>query len=140
MKKGYAVKITTAGDILVVPISRENEATFVKDIQHEVGGYFEIVLASLPIEDDIAIHVDEEALCKMKPLNYVASLLYAYGHIVGDALLMPIEVDPESEYGERDSMPMTEDMARMLAEICRLTAQAKLKKLFGKEEDDHDKS
>ena len=139
MKKGYAVKITTGGDILIVPISRENEATFVNAIQREVGGHFEIVLASLPIEDDIAIHVDEEALCKMKPLNYVASLLYSYGHIVGDALLMPIEVDPESEYGEHDSMPMTEDRAREVAEICRLTVQAKLEKLYGKEDDD-DKS
>ncbi len=108
-KSKYAIKITTDGKWSFVEIERENEHDFVKQIQREVGGFFEIALIDSPeVSDELALHIDEEAKLKGKPINVAATLLYNNSNdvICGDVLIMPIEVDPDSEYGERDSMPM----------------------------------
>ena len=120
MKHGYAVKIHTTREISLVEISRTNELEFVNAIQREVGGFFECVRADLPIDDEILIHVDEEGKFKGKEINHVATGMYnnPFDIIVGDVLLMPVEIDPESEYGERDSMPMQFKRAAELADLC----------------------
>ena len=128
--KTYAVKITAEGQISLVEMARENEMAFVKAIQREVDGNFEIVLADLPIQDEIAIHIDEEGKLKCKPINRVATALYhnPFDVLVGDVLLMPIEVDPESEYGERDSMPVSMMRAMVIKSLCEMVAEARLRK------------
>lgn len=120
MKHGYAVKVSTTKEISLVEISRTNELEFVNAIQREVGGFFECVNADLPIDEDILMHVDEEGKFKGKEINHVATRLYnnPFDLIVGDVLLMPVEIDPESEYGECDSMPMQFKRAAELADLC----------------------
>lgn len=126
-EKKYAVKITAEGKISIVEIERKDEMQFVEAIQKEVGGYFEIVLADLPVSDNIAIHVDEEGKIKGKQINRVATALYNNPNdvIVGDVILMPIEVDTESEYGERDSMPMTMIFAQGIKQLCKIVSEAR---------------
>lgn len=128
--KTYAVKITAGGKISLVEMSRECEMAFVEAIQREVGGYFEIVYADLPVTDDIAIHLDEAGKFTGKPINRIATALYNNPRdvIVGDVLLMPIEVDPESEYGERDSMTMSMVRAMTVKSFCEEVADARLRK------------
>lgn len=128
--KTYAVKITAEGKISLVEMSRECEMAFVEAIQREVGGYFEIVYADLPVTDDIAIHLDEAGKFTGKPINRIATALYNNPRdvIVGDVLLMPIEVDPESEYGERDSMPVSMIRAMAIKSFCEKVADERLRK------------
>ena len=128
--KTYAVKITAGGQISLVEMSRECEIAFVEAIQREVGGYFEIVYADLPVTEDIAIHLDETGKFMGKPINRIATALYnnPCDVIVGDVLLMPIEVDPESEYGERDSMPVSMIRAMAIKSFCEKVAEARLRK------------
>lgn len=128
--KQYAVKITAEGKISLVEMSRECEMKFVEAIQREVGGYFEIVYADLPATDDIAIHLDEAGKFMGKPINRIATAIYNNPRdvIVGDVLLMPIEVDPESEYGERDSMPVEMIRAMVIKSFCEKVAELRLHK------------
>ncbi len=126
--KKYAIKITAAGKLSLVEIARVDEMAFVEAIQREVGGYFEIVIADLPITNEIAIHIDEEGKFKGKPINRIATALYNNPHdvIVGDVLLMPIVVDPDSEYGERDSMPVELMRAMTIKSLCDKTAEVRM--------------
>lgn len=128
--KTYAVKITAEGKISLVEMSRECEMAFVEAIQREVGGDFEIVYADIFTTPDIAIHRDEAGQFKGKPINRIATALYNNQRdvIVGDVLLMPIEVDHESKYGERDSMPMSMVYAMVLKCFCEEIAEFRLHK------------
>lgn len=129
-KSKYAIKITTDGKWSFVEIERENEHDFVKQIQREVGGFFENALIDSPqVADELALHIDEEAKLKGKPINVAATLLYHNPNdvICGDVLIMPIEVDPESEYGERDSMPMHPMTALVIKNYCKMLVLARSK-------------
>ena len=73
----------------VKEIQSKNDSPSLSDAQKFVGGYVEVV----QVNDGILI-VDEEGKLKDKPVNQVASKMYAdkYGDediIVGDAIYVP---------------------------------------------------
>ena len=73
----------------VKEIQSKNDSPSLSDAQKFVGGYVEVV----QVNDGILI-VDEEGKLKDKPVNEVASKMYAdkYGDediIVGDAIYIP---------------------------------------------------
>ena len=76
-------------------IQHKDESPSLSDAQKFVGGYVEVV----QVNDGILI-VDEEGKLKDKPVNQVASKMYAdkYGDediIVGDAIYIPHKIPSE---------------------------------------------
>ena len=76
-------------------IKSKNDDPSLSDAQKFVGGYVEVV----QVNDGILI-VDEEGKLKDKPVNEVASKMYAdkYGDediIVGDAIYIPKDIPSE---------------------------------------------
>ena len=76
-------------------IQSKNDSPSLSDAQKFVGGYVEVV----QVNDGILI-IDEEGKLKDKPVNEVASKMYAdkYGDediIVGDAIYIPHKISSE---------------------------------------------
>ena len=79
----------------VKEIQSKNDSPSLSDAQKFVGGYVEVV----QVNDGILI-IDEEGKLKDKPVNEVASKMYAdkYGDadiIVGDAIYIPHKIPSE---------------------------------------------
>ena len=79
----------------VKEIQSKNDDPSLSDAQKIVGGYVEVV----QVNDGILI-IDEEGKLKDKPVNEVASKMYAdkYGDadiIVGDAIYIPHKIPSE---------------------------------------------
>ena len=79
----------------VKEIQSKNDSPSLSDAQKFVGGYVEVV----QVNDGILI-IDEEGKLKDKPVNQVASKMYAdkYGDediIVGDAIYIPHKIPSE---------------------------------------------
>ena len=76
-------------------IENKNDNPTLSDAQKFVGGYVEVV----KVRDGILI-IDEEGKLKDKPVNEVASKMYADPHgdqdiIVGDAIYIPNNIPSE---------------------------------------------
>lgn len=89
-----AIKVTTTGEITVIdfPDSKDTDA-ILDACQEQVDGWIEIVrpllLYSLTMMPPTAcMVVDEEGLCKHKPINRVGTELYGAHTIVGDVLIL----------------------------------------------------
>ena len=79
----------------VKEIQSKNDSPSLSDAQKFVGGWVEVV----QVNDGILI-IDEEGKLKNKPVNEVASKMYAdkYGDediIVGDAIYIPKDIPSE---------------------------------------------
>lgn len=89
-----AIKITTTGEIQVIDFPDSKDTGVILDAcQEQVGGWIEIVrprfLYSVTMMPPTAcMIVDEEGLCKRKPVNKVATQLYGAHSIVGDVLIL----------------------------------------------------
>lgn len=89
-----AIKITTNGEITVIDFPDSTDTGVILEAcQKQVDGWIEIVrpllLYSLTMMPPTAcMIVDEEGLCKHKPINRVATQLYGAHTIVGDVLIL----------------------------------------------------
>lgn len=89
-----AIKITTTGEITTIdfPDTKDTGATL-NACYEQVDGWIEIVRPRLLYSITMMPHtacmiVDEEGLCKHKPINRVATELYGAHSIVGDVLIL----------------------------------------------------
>ncbi|MBQ8175281.1 MAG: DUF3846 domain-containing protein [Clostridia bacterium] len=100
---GFAVLITTDGDVDVIemPYNYDKYRAAIR------APYFENVFMHNPLLRDIVMMVDEDEEGKLtgKPVNWIASALYAnpYDLIVGEALILRLA--RVGEYNELDCLP-----------------------------------
>lgn len=89
-----AIKITTTGEITTVDFpDSQNTGVILDACRVHVDGWIEIVrprfLYSITMMPPTAcMIVDEEGICKRKPINRVGTELYGAHSIVGDILIL----------------------------------------------------
>lgn len=88
-----AIKIPVNGEIQIVELSGNMSTDFLHACQEQVGGYIEVVRPRLLYSITMMPHtacmlVDEEGICKHKPINRIATELYGAHSIVGDVLIV----------------------------------------------------
>ena len=106
MKKnelGYAVLITTDGDVDII----EMPYNYDKYRAALCAAGFENVFMHHPLLQEIVMMVDDEGKLTGKPVNWIASALYAnlYDLIVGEALILSLQ--RVGEYHELDCIPFS---------------------------------
>lgn len=89
-----AIKISVNGDIQVIDFPDSKDSRVILDAcQEQVDGWIEIVrprfLYSITMMPTTAcMIVDEEGVCKHKPINRIGTELYGAHSIVGDILIL----------------------------------------------------